>query len=100
MEVGAVREFEQKPFYSPTEFAALIEVDPSTVLDWIHREQLYALKLGPKTYRIPLAVVMSKLNPEKAKPKRVAVAASDLDGLEADEVRGHARRRRDVLVAR
>lgn len=84
MEAGAVLGFEPKPFYTPTELAALVDVDPSTVMDWIHREELYAVKLGPKTYRIPLAAVVSRLNPEAAKPKRIAVDASD---LAADEAR-------------
>ena len=78
METQPVLGFEPKPFYTPTELAALVDVDPSTVLDWIHREDLYAVKLGPKTYRIPLAAVVSRLNPEAAKPKRIAVDASDL----------------------
>lgn len=77
-------QFERKPFYSPTEFARLIDVDPSTVLDWIHRDQLFALKLGPKTYRIPLATVMSRLNAEAARPTQIAIDASE---LAEDEVR-------------
>jgi len=76
-----VIEFEKKPFYSPPEFAALIGVDPSTVLDWIHRDQLFALHLGPKTYRIPLAAVMRRLDPEASRPKRVPISAR---GLAAD----------------
>lgn len=88
-------EFEKKPFYSPTEFATLVGVDPSTVMDWIHREQLFALHLGPKTYRIPLAVVMRRLNPEVAKPSRVAVDGRE---LAADERR--LRRRRVAATAK
>lgn len=80
-----VIEFERKPLYSPTEFAKIIAADPSTVMDWIHRKQLYALKLGPKTFRIPLAVVMSRLNPEAAMPTRIPVDASA--ELQADEAR-------------
>jgi len=83
MEASALG-FEPKPFYTPTELAALIGVDPSTVMDWIHREDLYAVKLGPKTYRIPLAAVVSRLNPEAAKPRRITVDGSD---LAADEAR-------------
>lgn len=85
-------DFEKKPFYSPTEFAALIGVDPSTVLDWIHREELFALHLGPKTYRIPLAVVMRRLNPEVAKPTRAAVDGRDL------AAEGRRRRRRSAAA--
>ena len=86
-------EFEKKPFYSPTEFGALIDVHPSTVLDWIHRDQLYALQLGPKTYRIPLAVVMRRLNPEQTRPTRIQIDGRD---LEADARR--LRRRRLATV--
>ena len=84
MEAGAVLGFEPKPFYTPTELATLINVDPSTVMDWIHREELYAVKLGPKTYRIPLAAVVSRLNPDAAQPKRIEVDATE---LAADEGR-------------
>ena len=62
-------EFERKPLYWPTEYAKIIGADPATVMDWIHRKHLYALQLGPKSFRIPLAVVMSRLNPEAAKPR-------------------------------
>lgn len=62
--------FEKKAYYSPTEFAELVGVDPSTVMEWIHSESLYAVHLGPRTYRIPLAVVMNRLAPEEVKPAR------------------------------
>ena len=93
MEADAVLGFEPKPFYTPTELAAIVDVDPSTVMDWIHRKELYAVKLGPKTYRIPLAAVVSRLNPDAATPKRVTVDGSD---LAADE----ARLKRGPVVAR
>lgn len=86
-------EFERKPLYSPTEYAKIIGADPSTVMDWIHRDQLYALQLGPKTFRIPLAVVMSRLNPEAAKPTQTRVEAAE--ELKADEAR---LRKRAVLA--
>lgn len=90
MEVGAVIDLEKKAFYSPTEFARLVGVDPSTVMDWIHRGQLFALHLGPKTYRIPLAVVMRRLDPDSTRPRRVAVDGRE---LEADEHRLRGRRK-------
>ena len=62
-------------------------------MDWIHREELYAVKLGPKTYRIPLAAVVSRLNPEAAKPKRITIDGSDL-AIDED------RRKRRPVVAR
>lgn len=56
--------FERKAFYSPREYAAIAGIDPSTVLDHIHSEKLYAVKLSERIYRIPLAQVLSKLHPE------------------------------------
>lgn len=87
-------EFERKPYYSPTEFAKIVSVDPSTVLDWIHRGTLYAVKLGPKTYRIPLAVVMRRLSPDVARPAR---RVPDRHELEAAERR---RERRPAVTPR
>lgn len=83
--------FERKAFYSPTEFGRIFGVDPSTVMDWIHRESLYAIKLGPRTYRIPLAVVLSRIDPAKTAPARVTIDAAD--ELRADE---RARKRQAV----
>lgn len=89
LEATEMLELEKKAFYSPTEFANIASVDPSTVLDWIHRDELYAVKLGPKTYRIPLAVVLRRLSPEPPKPTRVVI---DPRELEADERRRSRRR--------
>jgi excisionase family DNA binding protein len=88
-----VLEFEKRPYYSPTQFGEIFGVDPSTVLNWIHSGKLYAVQLGPKTYRIPLAAVMQRVNPQ-AKPTRVAIKARE--ELESDE----RRRTRRVLQAR
>ena len=84
-----VIEFERKAFYSPTEVARIFDVDPSTVMDWIHRKSLYAVKLGPKTYRIPLAVLLRRISPEMTEPERVEIDATE--ELRADE-RRRARR--------
>jgi len=81
-------EFERQPFYTPTELAKIFKVDPSTVLNWIHQGALYAVQLGPKTYRIPLAAVMARVNPTP--PRRIEIDASE--ELAADE-----RRRERVL---
>lgn len=80
---GTVIDFERKAFYSPTEFGRIFDVDPSTVMDWIHRQSLYAVKLGPKTYRIPLAVVLTRISPEMTVPQRVKIDATE--ELRADE---------------
>ena len=76
-------EFEKQPFYTPTEFGKIFRVDPSTVLNWIHRGDLYAVKLGPKTYRIPLAAVLTRVNPTA--PERIEIDAAA--ELAADERR-------------
>ena len=91
---GIVIDFERKAFYSPTEFGRIFDVDPSTVMDWIHRESLYAVKLGPKTYRIPLAVVLSRIDPKMAAPQRVEIDAAE--ELRADE---RARERRAIAAS-
>ncbi len=91
---GTVIDFERKAFYSPTEFGRIFDVDPSTVMDWIHRESLYAVKLGPKTYRIPLAVVLSRIDPKMAAPQRVEIDAAE--ELRADE---RARERRAIAAS-
>ena len=85
-------EFDKQPYYTPTEFGKIFKVDPSTVLNWIHQGALYAVRLGPKTYRIPLAVVMQRANPQ-AQPTRIQIDAST--ELQADEQRS-----RRVLQAR
>jgi len=84
-----VIEFERKAFYSPTDVARIFDVDPSTVMDWIHRKSLYAVKLGPRTYRIPLAVLLRRISPEMTEPQRVEIDATK--ELRADE-RRRARR--------
>jgi excisionase family DNA binding protein len=76
-------EFEKQPFYTPTEFGKIFRVDPSTVLNWIHRGDLYAIRLGPKTYRIPLAAVLAQVNPTV--PTRIEIDATA--ELTADERR-------------
>jgi len=86
-----VAEFEKQAYYTPTEFGKIFKVDPSTVLNWIHQGTLYAVRLGPKTYRIPLAVVLERAEP--ARPTRIELDAGA--ELAADE-----RRAGRVLQAR
>jgi excisionase family DNA binding protein len=77
-------EFEKRSYYTPTEFGAIFHVHPATVMNWIHAGTLYAVKLGERTYRIPLAVVMQRANPQ-AGPTRIEIDASA--ELQADERR-------------
>ena len=85
---SATLDFARRSFYSPTQFGEIFGVSPSTVLNWIHAGTLYAVQLGPKTYRIPLAVVMQRANPG-AKPTRIEIDARK--ELSADERRRQRR---------
>jgi excisionase family DNA binding protein len=68
-------EFERKPYYSPSELAAITGQHPSTILRYIHEGRLRAVKLSERTYRIPLGAVLLWLAPEATTP----VAHVDLE---------------------
>lgn len=100
-------DFERKAYYSPREFAALVGIHPSTVLEHIHSGKLYAIKISERIYRIPLAVVISTLHPEETGEPRFTQSA-DIDRVmdedrrerEAEEAAAlAARARRDALKA-
>ena len=57
-----------KPFYSPAEVAAMIDVHPSTILNYIRDEKLYAVRLSERTIRIPARSVQKLLAPDEARP--------------------------------
>lgn len=67
MTVGAPRrgpialDFERKPFYSPAEVGRIAGISDQTVLDRIHDGRLYAARLGPRLYRIPLGALLQFL---------------------------------------
>lgn len=42
-----------KAFYSPTDVAEMLSVESATIMNWIHAEKLFAIKLSERTYRIP-----------------------------------------------
>lgn len=48
-------EFERKPFYSPSQIAQILGISTQSVLDRIHEDKLYAVRISPRIYRIPLA---------------------------------------------
>ena len=50
-----------KSFYSPTEVARLASISRSTVLRYIHAGDLAAVRLSPRTYRIPRKAVLRLL---------------------------------------
>ena len=52
----------RKPFYTVAEVAAIVGVSDQTILDRIHApgddpRYLYAVALGPRTYRIPVGAL-------------------------------------------
>jgi excisionase family DNA binding protein len=70
-----------RPFYSPAEVADLAGVHPSTILNYIRDEKLYAVRLSERTYRIPARAVLGLLAPDQLRPTR----AVDLPETRADE---------------
>ncbi len=75
--------FEPKPFYTPSEVAAILRVSSQTVLDWIHKNGLDAVQLSERVYRVPLGALMIKLG-EAPRVKRSTRAYLNHDAR-ADE---------------
>lgn len=89
-------EFERKAFYTPAEVAALLEVSTQTVLDWIHEDLLYGIRLSERIYRIPLGALLQRLGEaprvtRQVHPYGLADEAADMRAL-AREHRRPARR--------
>lgn len=59
-----------KAFYSPAEVAAIIDVHPTTILNYIRDEKLYAIRLSERTIRIPARSVQKLLAPDEARSPR------------------------------
>lgn len=70
-----------RPFYSPAEVADLAGVHPSTILNYIRDETLYAVRLSERTYRIPARAVLRLLAPDQLR----ATSIIDLPEARADE---------------
>ena len=80
-----------KSFYSPHEVAAMADVHPSTILNYIASGRLYAVKLSERTYRIPVRAVIGLLEPERLAPSSMAVSPdADVESEVADEPAGRA----------
>jgi excisionase family DNA binding protein len=59
---GAVAfDFERKPFYTPAEVSQIADISDQTVLQRIHDGELYAARLGPRLFRIPLGALLQFL---------------------------------------
>lgn len=82
--------FDRKPYYSPTELAQQVGVSHDKILDMIHSGALFAVKLGPKTYRVPLGAALATFAPHEVRPgERIVLPAGSSDaffeGLEREE---------------
>ena len=88
-QVGIELDFERKPFYSPAEIAEILGISDQTVLERIHQAQLFAVRLGPRLYRIPLGSLLQFLGvpPAITRTRRpdAAVDAERDDSQDADE---------------
>jgi excisionase family DNA binding protein len=83
---------DRKPYYTPGDVADLAQVDPKTVMSWIHAGKLNAVQLSSRIYRIPLAAVVKLLAPEEV--RRPAVRRRTVDRVERpSEALVRARRR-------
>lgn len=81
-----------KAFYSPAEVASMIDVHPTTILNYIRDEKLYAIRLSERTIRIPARAVQKLLAPDEVRAPhhierphedvRNAVATDDHKGTE------------------
>lgn len=60
----------KKAFYSPAEVAKMIDVHPTTILNYIRDEKLYAIRLSERTIRIPARSVLKLLAPEEVRAPR------------------------------
>ena len=81
---------ERKRYYTPGELAAEVGISHDTVLRMIHSGRLYAVKLGPRTYRIPLGSALAVFAPHEIAPgERTALepGAGDafFDGIASEE---------------
>ncbi len=56
-----------KAFYSPAEVADMIDVHPTTILNYIREEKLYAIRLSERTIRIPARSVLKLLAPDEVR---------------------------------
>ena len=54
-------DFERKPFYTPADVSRIVGISDQTVMQRIHDGELYAARLGPRLYRIPLGALLQFL---------------------------------------
>ena len=74
--------FARQPYYSPIELAAQVGVSHDKILDMIHAGTLFAVKLGPKTYRVPLGAALAVFAPHEVRPgERIVLPAGSSDAF-------------------
>lgn len=84
-----------KSFYSPAEVAEMIDVHPTTILNYIRDEKLYAIRLSERTIRIPARSVLQLLAPDEVRaPRRIERPHGDVRAA----VTASDRRRKDGRV--
>jgi hypothetical protein len=57
-----------RPFYTPTEVAAIAHVSPSTVHNYITEGRLASVKLSERVIRIPRRSILRLLAPDAVEP--------------------------------
>ncbi|MCV0377583.1 helix-turn-helix domain-containing protein [Microbacterium sp.] len=77
-----------KAFYSPAEVAKMIDVHPTTILNYIRDEKLYAIRLSERTIRIPARSVLKLLAPDEIDEPRLIERPHD-DVSNAVKSTGH-----------
>lgn len=79
-----------KAFYSPAEVAAMIDVHPATILNYIRDEKLYAIRLSERTIRIPARSVHKLLAPDEVRePRHVERPHQDVRNAATSSEREH-----------
>ena len=75
-EIKEAAMFTRKPYYSPTELAREVGVSHDKILNMIHAGDLFAVKLGPRTYRVPLGAALATFAPHEVRPGERVVLPS------------------------
>ncbi len=96
---GSLELKERKAFYAPAEVARLAGVSSTTLLDWIHSEKLFAVRLSPRIYRIPLASVIGLLYPHMVRRPKIVRGRLTRNAIEAD-LRRHREEHRRLTARR
>lgn len=75
----------RKAFYTPADVAKILSVSDQTVLTRIHEGDLFAVRVSPRVYRIPLGALLQFLG---ARPRIRRRSRQDVDVMAEDEALG------------